>query len=70
MDIINLLVQNGLVILITALLILVLLEFCFKACARYRRVVVGITVWLLNSLVLVGLTAMATSALLISQHTK
>ena len=72
MNIINLLVQYGLVILITALLILVLLDFCSKTWACYRRLAVGITVWFLNSIVLAGLTAAVVSAVLVaaSHHTK
>ena len=66
MDIINFLVRNGLAILIVLLLILVLSDFCFKTWACYRRLVIGITVWLLNSVVLAGLTAMVVLALLVS----
>ena len=66
MDVINFLVGNGLAILIVLLLILVLLEFGFKAWARYRKVAVSILVWLLNAIVLVELTAMVILALLVS----
>ena len=66
MDIINFLVGNGLAILIVLLLILILLEFCFKAWGCYRKVAAGILVWLLNAIVLIGLTAMVILALLVS----
>ena len=72
MDITNFLVQNGLVILIAVLLILVLSEFYFKAWGCYRKIAVSILVWLLNAIVLVELTAMVIVALLVSPylHTK
>ena len=45
----------------------IFLELCFRGWARYRQVVVGLTVFLLNTAVFVGLTAMCLAAIIAYQ---
>ena len=58
------LVDQGGLILISILVLLVSLEWLSRSWASWRRAAVGLLVWLLNSAVLYGLTLLVWSALL------
>jgi len=60
------LMRNGPVILGTILVVLAIVEWLLKPWARFRRSVVGTLAFLLNTIILLGLTAMCLAALLIA----
>ncbi len=64
MDTINILVQNGGTIMTGLVVALLLLEVGIRSWARYRKFTLGSLVFVLNTLVLVGLAAMCIAAIL------
>ena len=62
MDTAKFLIQHGVLVLGSVILLLLLLEFYWRKRAAYRRLSVGIVVFLLNAAVLIDFTAMCTSA--------
>ena len=66
MDGLRFLIMNGALVMWTILLALVLIEWLVRPWARYRRAALGTLVFLLNTVVLLGLTVMCVAALLIA----
>jgi hypothetical protein len=64
MDTITVLVQNGGTIMTGLVVALLLLEVGIRSWARYRKFTLGSLVFVLNTLVLVGLTAMCLIAII------
>lgn len=66
MEALGALIRHGHVVLETILFALALVEWLLKPWARFRRPAVGTLAFLLNTTVLLGLTAMCIAALLIA----
>jgi phosphoglycerol transferase MdoB-like AlkP superfamily enzyme len=68
MDTLLWLAHNSLTALEVVIIALILFELFFRRWARYRPAVVSVTVFLLNTAILVGLTAMCLAAAIAHQY--